>query len=178
MPRVFLVKAITPRKRMDQQGFIVSIMAALEKEGRVVKRMYEKTTRTWSRPRPVFKIEVKYGKPPGPQGGRESRPASVDVFTESDKYRWVDEGTKRHWIAPKRAKMLRWRTGGKPKTKPRVIGSTKGARGSGPWASSKGHWHPGTKPREFSKEIMKRRKSAFHKNMAKAIREATKRHAW
>jgi len=173
----FAVKAVRPRKRIDAEKFAVAIMAELDKQGQIAKRMYKKTTRTWKPPRPVFKVDVVYAKPPGPRGGRESRPASVHVYTTSDKYKWVDYGTKPHIIRPRRAKYLKFRVGFRAKTRVRVIGSRRGRR-FGSWVSVSKVRHPGTKAREFTKEIQKRRRRPFYKAMFRAIEKAQKRYAW
>jgi len=173
----FMVKAIKPRKRIDAYQFSLAIMKELENQGQIAKRMYQKTTTTWRSPRPVFRVETKIARPPGPRGGRESRPASVSVYTSDDRYIWTDYGTKPHIIRPRRSKYLRFRVGYKAKTRVRVIGSRRGGK-FGSWVSAKIVRHPGTKAREFTKEIQKRRRRPFHEAMAKAIEKAQKRYAW
>jgi hypothetical protein len=173
---VFQVKAIRPRKRIDAEGFELAILAALREEGEIVKRMYEKTVRTWSSPKPVFKIEARIGAG-GPRGGISSDSAIVNVFTTDQKYLWVDLGTQPYVIRPRNALFLRFTVGGRPKTRPRVIGSGAGSRGS-QWVTTRLVRHPGIKAREFTDEITKRRRRPFLRNMEIAFQRAQKRYAW
>lgn len=177
MAGVFLVKAVIPKKKIDAEKWGLAILAALSAEGEIIRRMYKKTVKTWSAPRPIFKVEASLGAP-GPRGGLKSESASVKVFTPSQKYAWVDEGTKGPYrITAKNKPLLIFAVGGKPKTKPNVIGSTQGKPGT-MWRSKPFVIHPGIKPRNFSEEIQKRRRKPFYKKMKEANRKAQKKYGW
>lgn len=78
--------------------------------------------------------------------------ASIIIGTDSDVYRYVDEGTRPHSIKPKRAKILRFQTGYRPKTRPRVLRSASGGA-TGPAVFAKQVQHPGTRARGFTETI-------------------------
>ena len=166
--RVFLVKAVTPRKRIDYLKWQLAILKALNDEGEIIKRMYKKTVATWSQPKPVFRITAKFSDREG---------ASVDVYTTNQKYLWVDLGTEPYIIRPRKMPYLKFRVGGKPKTKVRTIGSGAGRAGN-TWVTTKLVRHPGIKAREFSDEIRKRRRPHFFINMEIAMARAQRKYAW
>lgn len=170
---VVQVKAVIPPK-LNPEVFEQEIGDALEEEGGILKRMYEKTTRTW-KTNVEFDIETSQ-QSPGPRGGKSSKTARVEVTTDSDVFLWVDQGTAPHIIRPKRpGRRLRFRVGGfKPKTKVRTIGSGKGKAGRD-WVSPDQVRHPGTKARKFTQEIEKRRRRPFFKKMNAAIQRANRK---
>ncbi len=172
---VFQVKAIVPRKKIDAKRWELALIAAVEQEGQIVKRMYQKTTRTWSAPRPLFKVTSKREKL-GPRGGKGGA-VSTFVFTEDQKFIWVDQGTKSRDIVPRTKPYLVFKVGGKPKTKPRKIGSGAGKPGD-KWVTTKRVRRHKIKARNFSDEIRKRRRRPFYKKMRTAMRKAQKRYAW
>lgn len=173
---VFQIKAIRPRKRIDAEAWAKDIEAAMQREGDIVKRMYEKTTRTWSDPKPEFKTKV-VREARGPRGGRGGA-YSVCTWTDDQKFIWVDHGTKGPYpIRAKNKPYLIFKVGGKPKTRPRIIGSGAGKPGT-TLIITKEVTHPGIKAREFSDEIRKRRRPKFFKNMKLAMEKAKNKHAW
>lgn len=97
------------------------------------------TTRTWST-RPEFVIEkVKDGRA---------------IFTKSEIYGYVNDGTPAHQIRPKNGKVLVFGGPGfKAKTSPGVIGSKAGRKGKGTIITPKPVQHPGTQARNFAKTI-------------------------
>lgn len=74
------------------------------------------------------------------------------VSTDDEIYVLVNEGAKRHDIAPKTAKFLAFQPAYTPKTKPRWLGSQSGG-GSGPYAFAKFVDHPGFKGRAFDETV-------------------------
>lgn len=132
--------------------------------GDVLRKDFEKTVATWSnRSKPTFKKVVT----------QTAAAMSVEVSTDSDIYRYVSKGTKKHVIKSKKAKSLRFRTGYSPKT--RVGSLTSGGGGaSGEFVSAKKVQHPGTKARKFPELIVKVRKDDVRKRLQAAINQALK----
>lgn len=162
----FLVKSIKPR-RMNPNGYRLEIVKELNDQANIMQRMFKKTVETWSSPRPVFRITAAIKGPPGPRGGVATQQAIASVETTDERFIWTDQGTRPHIIRSKRGRLLRFRVGGKPKTRRRVIGSGRGQRGK-QWRSADVVHHPGTRARQFTQEIQKRRRSAFFKAMREA----------
>jgi hypothetical protein len=157
-----LVKKIKPRRLQDKAMRLV-LLNAMRKAGTVIKKDFEKTTKTWSN-KPKFEALVSL-KPPGP---------TLLVGTNDEVYRFVDEGTEEHFIFPVNKKALAFPGGPyTAKTKPGVIDSFAG----GPSGETKVRawtWHPGTAPREFDKTIKKAREPWFKRQMEIAMREAAR----
>ncbi len=159
----FVFKSIVPPD-MDIDQYRLEYLNELRKEGRKIKREYEKTTRTWKN-KPKFEVIVGLTR----KGGGE---ASVLVGTDDEIYGYVDEGTDAHVISAKRAPFLKFRTGFTPKTTRGQIGSRRGGR-SGGWVQKKSVMHPGSKARRFTPTIAARRKGPFVRNMRRANERAT-----
>ena len=88
---------------------------------------------------------------------------------------WTSSGTKPHIIKPKGLGYpLRFRTGYKPRTGRgyRYRGPGKSV---GPWVSTYEVHHPGTKPREFEKDIKRFYQPKFRKHMEAALRRGTRK---
>lgn len=154
-------KPIIPPE-IKPQLFKKELLKAMDRELQIDRRMLQKTTTTWKKPRPVFKVEVKVNVREGARGR---------VWTEDDRWNWTDQGTKAHTIRSKTGKNLKFTVGGRSKTKVRTLGSGGGKRGKR-WVSKKSVRHPGTKAREFSQEVIKRRKKFFVRDMRFAVRTA------
>jgi len=158
------VRSIKPKKGINPRVFFKAIEKQLRKEGKIVARMYKKTVRTWKR-RPKFKVE----RPRMTNVGM-----ATFIYTTSDIYRYVDLGTKPRTIRPRRAKHLSFKVGGKAKTRSKVIGSGRGAKGT-TWVRTKKVRRHRIKARRFSFEIKKRRQPKFSANMRKAAARANRR---
>lgn len=101
-----------------------------------VRADFVATTRTWERG-----VSFTITKP-----GRYQRV----IGTDDDIWAMLNAGTRPHLIAPRRGKALAFATGGRPKTKPRVLGSSAGSTGS-TFVTTRGVvQHPGTKAREWT----------------------------
>lgn len=158
------VKTIKPSK-LNSDAMRAALMRGMEKTGEDAITEYNKTVKTWDNP-PDFEalMEIDATGPTlvvGPTGNADA----------VQHYEWVDKGTKRHWIAPRRAKALRFRSKYKSKTVPNVIGSRAG-RSSGKTVFSKGHWVSGIEARNFDKIISKTMQPRFKKRMEQAMKEA------
>ncbi len=162
------VKAVVPPSYNTEKWERVISKELLHQAG-IIQRMYKRTVRTWSSPKPKFTAKGSTTSP-GPRGGKASQKMEFEVSTEDERFIWTDLGTKRHVIRPKRTGgTLKFRVGGRPKTKVRTIGSGRGSQGR-QWVSTKRVQHPGTKARQFTATIEKRRRKPFFKAMFAANR--------
>jgi len=168
MAQIWRIKPIVP-KEYNVAGVRKELIDVMRVESSIVQSMYLKTTKTW-KTKPKFKKKVRK------VGDSYHMTVGYDPDTkEGQIYEYVDLGTRRHVIRARRAPMLRFRVGGKPKTRPKRIASYKGKRGKH-WRSKKVVVHPGTKARLFTATIHERRRpkldAAFNKAMKKGIKIA------
>ena len=137
-------------KPFNIKGLKTNLRKTLREEGKIDKRMLQKTTATWKGSKPRFRVVEKV----------TPNELSVEVIPSgagAKKWNWIEEGTKAHIIRPKkRGGVLHFRTGFKPKTKVGKLKSGRGTRGKG-WASAKMVRHPGTKPRLWRQVVWRKR---------------------
>jgi hypothetical protein len=161
-----LVKGLKPKKlRVDQVR--LRILNELRAEGRAVKKEFEKTTATWKGAKPTFEIAIGLtGQDAiviiGPAGNPEG----------AQKWVWLDEGTKKNYpIVAKNAPFLVFRDGRgfRAKTKVKTFSSGPGAN-TGAIVQKKQVTHPGIEARDWTGEIVKRRRKPFTKRILKAAR--------
>ncbi len=162
---MIVFKSIKPATPFRSSIFREEIKATAAKVEKEILKDFQKTTATWEH-KVKFNAEVK--------AGGEASGVGVDVTTKDKVYRFVEGGTKKHLIKAKRKGILAFKTGGRAKTKPRVISSTAG-RGGNKQAFAKVVHHPGTKAREFSKTIGRKWQPQFRREMDAAIKRAAKR---
>lgn len=129
----------------------------LQKTQPELSKEFEKTVRTW-KDKPVFRREHYFG----------FHVAWVKVYTYSEKYRLVNAGAAPHTILPRRAKLLRFQTGYKAKTRARLIGSVAGGK-SGRYISARAVHHPGFEAREFDDAIAEQYQETFRDDIQEAI---------
>jgi len=158
-----LVKGLKPKKLKIKQVRL-NILNVLRAEGKAVKKELDKTITTWKGAKPTLEIAIGLtGKDAivliGPGGNKEG----------AQKWGWLDEGTDAHIIRAKNAPNLVFQTKFTPKTKVKSFSSSAGSLAP-PWRSVKQVQHPGIKPRQWSLEIVKRRKKRFTKSILKAAR--------
>ncbi len=152
-------KAIKP-KRLKEKEMRLELLNGLRSVARKVDKDFQATTSTWEN-KPEFETIISL------RGGR----AEFLVGTNSEIFKFVDEGTKPHMIYPKKAKFLRFQGGYNAKTQPGVLGSGQSSY-SGDTIFSRGVKHPGNKPRKFTEMITKKWKSRFKDEMHDAMRRA------
>jgi hypothetical protein len=152
--KVFAPKFIS-RKKLKR-----AVENAMEGAARGVQVDMQVTTQTWKH-QPAFGID---------------RPswAERNIFTTDFIYGLVDEGTRPHIIVARNASTLRFGVPSKPKTTPRVIGSTAGSRGSTMVFTPRVK-HPGTAPREFSQEISDKWRRILPNTLQRAIDSEVKK---
>jgi hypothetical protein len=145
-------------KGMKADEVRLEILNELRKQGTIVKDDFKKTTRTWDH-QPQFSSEIHF----------EGTDPSLIVGTDDKIFKFVDEGTRAHWVRPKRGGMLAFKTGYRAKTSPGMIGST-GGGGFGPMGFSKGHKVSGIKKRGFTRAIRLIRKPGFDRAMQAGLK--------
>lgn len=130
----FRMKAIVPKNLYSTEKLLDAVEAGLDEAAPGVVDDFDKTTQGWDT-KVTFTITKK--------------PFQRVIGTSSRTYGYVNFGTPAHTIVPKRGKFLVFSVGGRAKTVPRVIGSSRGSRG-GKRIFARRVRHPGTKAREFN----------------------------
>lgn len=95
------------------------------------------------------------------------------VFTESERYFYVNNGAPAHIITPKGGGLLRFQTGYRAATSPKVISSRKPQR-FGPQIVSRVVHHPGIEPRLFDETIAEAYEDIFVHDIQDAINQSVK----
>ena len=169
MPQAIVWKSIKPGKLKDAEMRRI-LRNAMRVAARRIRKDFEATTKTWEH-------EVKFTE--STHLSQSDPDQYVVVGTDDEIYRYVNNGTRPHEIwagaytGKSDKKTLAFPTMFSPKTSPRVIGSTPGARG-GPMAFAPMVHHPGTEAREFDKVIEEKRTPWFKTLMEDAMREAAR----
>jgi len=154
---MFTAKAIIP-KPYNNKAVEDSVRERVRKVGLEIKKDFQQTTETWDT-KVLFTLLTRMF----------SDRATFSITTTSDIYRYVTEGTKPHVIRPRRAKMLRFFTGGTPKTQPRVLKPGRGRKATkGPVFAKEVH-HPGTEARNYTNRIWLKRHRWVTKQMELAM---------
>lgn len=91
----------------------------------------------------------------------------------ADTYALINEGARPHTIRPRRARMLRFQTGYRAGTKPRILSSQAYVR-SGKIISTGIVHHPGFEAREFTQTIAAEHAQEFEEDMQDAIAGAVR----
>ena len=157
---MILFKEIKP-KRFKEAAFRAALIDEMRKVGEDIKRSFNQTTATWKN-RPEF--EVVMALKHGPE---------VFVWTDDEIYGYVSGGTEEHVILPVNAQALRFREGFIPKTRPGTLVSVAGAQ-FGKVIMTAGVIHPGTKPRDFDKQVKAKWEKPFKRRMEQAMKRAAK----
>lgn len=164
---MIVFRSIKPGQKFKSSTFRAQMKDAAERMAPGIEKDFAKTTRTWKE-KPKFSREVKVGVAAGGRLAKQvtgsASGVSVEVSTDSDVYRFVDEGTKVRYATMTPDFLA--------KTRPRWIGSRKG-RGGLLFVNKK-RPRPGIKAREFSKEIHKKWQKPFRVEMERAMKQAAK----
>lgn len=164
---MIVFKSIKPGKRFKSAVFRANTRAAAEQVAPEIEKDFAKTTRTWKE-KPKFTREVKAGAAAGGRLAKQvtgsATGVSVEVSTDSDVYRFVDEGTKVRYATMTPNFIA--------KTQPNVIGSRRG-RGGLLFVNKK-RPRPGIKARNFSKLIQKKWQPRFRKEVQRALDKGAK----
>lgn len=164
MANTYYFRTIRPSKKMKASVFNNEVKTELQKVADGILKDFAKTTRTWTH-KPKFKKKVR----------STGQPKKVEVWTSDKIYKYVNDGTKKHVIRPKKkGGVLVFPAKSTPKTTPMLISSKKGSRGK-KLIFAKEVQHPGTKARKFDKVISKKWKPRFYKALQKAYRTAARK---
>ncbi len=162
------LEAIVPKRLFKLRTVRAEMLMEMERQIDIIDRMYGATYRSWTH-KPQFKKAFRTAV-----NFLEAKVSTIDVI-----YAWTDDGTRSHPILPRlhggRSGVLAFPSRFQPKTKVRTIGSRRGSKSGTRFATHV--FHPGTKARNFTKEIVKRRSKPYVKQMRAAIRRGVLRGA-
>ena len=146
---------IKPRRKASSRNVRLEVLSELGKQGRILTREFKKTVETWNS-KPRFQTKK----------GLNAREVSVTVFTDSDIYLFIDDGTDERWALMSED----WSS----KTQPGVIGSRRGS-GSVILRGRRAFQERGIAPREgiearnFTVMISEKQTPIFQREVFKAI---------
>lgn len=155
-------KAIIPKK-LNTDAMMKALTGEMKDIHKEVDKDFDSTVKTWDN-KPKFDRKFKSSK------------SQIRFFTGSSNeiYGYVSGGTKPHRIVPKRAKVLKFKGTYSAKTSPGSIQAGPGGA-SGADVFSKGVMHPGTKPRNFDKQIAKKWEKNFRRRLVTTMQEVAKK---
>lgn len=151
------LKPVLPGHLTPSKAYVEVMKKAALKSIKAAKRDLEASTRTWKHKPPFVLTEVE-------------TPAEYAAVTGTDDaiFGYVDQGTRPHIIRPRRSRYLRFRVGGRPKTRVGFIGSEPGAAGTD-WRTAFFVLHPGVAKRDFIETIRKRRQITLEQEISQGI---------
>jgi hypothetical protein len=159
------LEAIVPKRLFKLRTVRAEMLMEMERQIDIIDRMYGATYRSWTH-KPQFTKAFRTAT-----NFLEAKVSTIDVI-----YAWTDDGTRPHPILPRNVRgVLAFPAGFTPKTKVRTIGSGRGSKSGSVFTTHV--FHPGTKARNFTKEIVKRRSKPYVKQMRAAIRRGVLRGA-
>ena len=148
------------------------MLNALRKEGTAQRKRFDGTTATWKGRKPKFKTKVGLT--------RTSGEASVETVPGGDakgvqKWGWLNEGTKAHWVPKGGVATMAFSPGYKAKTRRGKLSS--GAGGPrGNRIVRRGRWRvSGIEARDWDETLAKERRKPFKKATNDAIARGTKK---
>ena len=168
---VFSVKAIKPAN-LKVDAVRLALLNALRKEGTVQRDLLKGTTKYWEGNKPTFTSEISLAGGDaqllvGPSGNANG----------AQKWQYLNEGTKDHWVYPRRARMLRFRPGHTSGSRPGTL-DVKPSRSYGDYVYSRGHKVSGIKARNWLLVVQKERYVPFKQAMNEALAKGLKDGGW
>lgn len=162
---------------LEQMGIAqvrTETLNALRKYATTMRHDIDGIFDTFSPPKPKTKTKVGLS--------RKQAEATITLTVEDPKEAetgvnrasLLDKGTKRHYVAARRAPRMAWKANYRQKTRPRWIGSRQGGK-SGPYRTSMGHWISGITPRQYTETIAKRHQGPLGKELEKAARRGARK---
>lgn len=150
------VEVIIPKQLVfDPKRMLKTVDNALDQAAAGCKADFNTTTSTWNH-RPTFLVRKGAGE--------------RTIYTSDVIYNYVSEGTRPHIIRPRQAKRLHFfRTGFRPKSRYRYIGSNQGAVANQDETFTQLVHHPGTAAREFEKVIAEKWEKELPIELQRAI---------
>lgn len=158
------LQSLKPKNLPQGKEYLDALQSAAQKTAGLVIRDLESTVKTWNT-KVAFDVTIT----------RIKGDYVVTAGTDSDVYKWVDGGTKRHIIRPKRSKYLRFKSGYAPKTRIGIIGSQPGGSFGTDVFTNQAVQHPGFKGRGFTKAIAKRRQVTITQEISDAIAKVVRK---
>lgn len=153
------LRVIKPKRFINPITMRTLIQQAYRDAAQDAKRDLEKTTATWDE-RVVFQVSTP------PIGG-------ATISTNSKTFNLVsEEGSPRHLIYPKRAGRLRFTVPFRAKTRPGVIGSSSGSKGTTVIKTNVVR-HPGFQARRFYEAVARK----HEQRLVRAVNAAIAREA-
>jgi len=158
------IESVLPKSVLREGPIRAELLREMNRQIDIIDRMYAKTYSTWTH-KPVFKKKI----------ATSANKLEVGTSTDNKIMLFLDDGTKERYIYPRRARVLLFRTGFRPKTNVRTIGSRRGSQ-SGPLVGAKRVKHK-IRARKWTDEIVKRRQKHYATGMARALALGVKRFA-
>lgn len=157
------INVTVPKSIFDSQAAIQRIAAAQRsKTAPKLKRLFKETTEGWNH-QPNWSQQQTIG--------RDFIAMKVWPSGEhAEQYRLVNNGAPSHMIAPRRARVLRFQTGYRAGTRPRVLRSRAYQR-FGRYISTSLVNHPGFEAREFDRLVAETHEPEFWNDMQDAFRK-------
>ena len=149
---------------LNSKAFRKEIEDELHRQLKILMGDCKMITRTWEH-EVDFKTDIKFGADD-----------EVSISTKDKIFGYLENGTPDHMVPRTGTATMRFHSRYKAKTRPRLIGSTKGG-GHGPIWFSKRHKVKGIQPREYFKTMKDIRESGFERSMEKAFERGCK-NAW
>lgn len=143
---------------------------SVKEEAKEHQKRLKKTTTTWKGAKPDFESETDTSGGnlivvTGPTGNERG----------AQKWRWLDEGTKAHYVPKSGVARMTFQPNYRAKTKPRQFRSGRGGA-SGPFITRKGRWKvSGIKARQWSETLAKERRKPFARRAQKNVDRAAKK---
>lgn len=140
------------------------LLNEVRKAGREMKRDMEQVFVNWDqRPEVHMKIHLTRADPQ----------AGVEVYVDDSLVQMLNQGTKGHYVAARKAPRMAWQVGFNAKTIPHQLRSIKGGKSGNVWATSMRHWVKGVEAREWDKALADK----WDKPLAERLQAAANRGA-
>ena len=159
---MLVFEAIKVTKKLNEKKVRAEIENGMKRYTKLVSKYFRTTTQTWKKShQPKFNPHVRVSK----------KAITGTVSTTARIYRYVSEGTKRHYVRPRRAGSLAFPSGYTAKTSQGNIPARNGGS-SGNTVFSRGHWVSGIKARKFDIQIRDDTADRFEQYMNFAIQNS------
>lgn len=164
MPIKIKMRVRVPKELLSSAKVVDEIARAQRQQtAPELKKLFKQTVDGWKTP-PDFSQTQAIGP----------NRISISVFTSgpnAGKYALVNEGSPPHIIRPRRGGMLRFQTGYRAGTRPRML-SSRAYQRFGNYISTGIVHHPGFDARKFDETVAEEHGPQFEKDMQDAIKRA------
>lgn len=160
------VKVIVPKVQFKDKRWVEEIADTLKnKAAPTLKTLFRGTTFGWSH-HPSFRQKLI----------RRASSLSMEVYTEDDIYRLVNEGSPPHYIPKSGTTFMSFRPGYKAATRPGSLVSGRAYRSGkqvGAYRISRDKPHPGFEPRVFDEQVARAYEPILKRDVQAALKRAT-----